>query len=156
MSGWVIPSNMERRKFIKSSCQSCAAVGIGMLLGSSFLEACATPKLGVTKATPEDGKILLPAADFNDGSAKLVRVTGYQFDIAVKKDGDHYLALVLMCTHAGHPLVKSGNSYYCTLHGSRFAANGDVETAPASKPMMHLPVAAVDDRIEITILKPVY
>lgn len=146
---------MKRRDFIKKGCEACAGVSIGLLLGSSFLESCGAMKLTVVKATPKDGKVSLPETSFADGNATLVRVNGYPFDIAVKKQADNtYLALVLMCTHAGHPLVKSGNSYYCTLHGSRFNGDGKVMTAPASKPLMHLPTEAANGQLYITILKP--
>lgn len=148
---------MRRREFIETSCKSCAAVGLGMFLGSSFLEACVSGKLSVIKATANNDKILLPLNGFSNNDAKLVRVTDYPFDIAVKKQNDNdYLALVMMCTHAGHPLLKSGNTYYCTLHGSRFKDNGNVETGPASKALMHLPVGVSESNLEITLLKPVY
>src|SRR5688572_33429074 len=100
---------MRRREFIKNSCGSCAALGLGMLFGSSFLSSCSATKLSVVRATAINGKVSFPEADFNDGSSKLVRVAGYPFDLAVKKQEDSsYLALVLMCTHAGQPLVKAG------------------------------------------------
>jgi Rieske Fe-S protein len=128
-----------------------------MLFGSSFLTSCSATKLAVVKATPVDGKVSFPEADFSDGSSKLVRVSGYPFDLAVKKQADSsYVALVLMCTHAGQPLVKAGGSYYCTLHGSRFESNGKVATGPASKPLMHLPAVANNGQLNITLLKPFY
>jgi len=146
---------MRRREFIKKSCGACGAMSIGLLLGSSFLESCGAMKLTVVKATPKDGKVTVPISSLTEGNATLVRVKDYPFDIAVKKQQDNsYLALVLMCTHAGHPLVKSGNSYYCTLHGSRFNGDGKVMTAPASKPLMHLPTTTVNDFVNITLLKP--
>lgn len=148
---------MKRRDFIKKSCGSCAAIGAGLLLGSSFLESCSAAKLAVVKATQQDGKATLPESSFADGGVKLVRVANYPFDIAVKKQEDNsFLALVLMCTHAGYPLVKSGSNFYCTLHGSRFEANGKVATGPASRPLMHLPAEASNGQLNITLLKPSY
>lgn len=146
---------MKRRDFIKKGCTTCAGVGLGVLLGSSFLESCGMMKLAVVKTTSKDGKATVPAASFADGNTTLVRVSGYPFDIAMKKQPDNsYLALVMMCTHAGHPLVKSGNSFYCTLHGSRFSGEGKVLTAPASKSLIHLPVETKNDQLIITLLKP--
>lgn len=148
---------MKRRAFIKKSCGSCAAMGMSLLFGSSLLESCGAAKLSVVKATQQDGKVLLSETSFADNAVKLVRVNNYPFDIAVKKQADNsFLALVLMCTHAGYPLVKSGSSYYCTLHGSRFEASGKVATGPASRPMMHLPAEAENGELSITLLKPSY
>lgn len=148
---------MKRRTFIKKSCGSCAAMGVSLLLGSSFLESCGAAKLSVVKATQQDGKVSLPETSFADGNVRLLRVNNYPFDIAVKKQADNsFLALVLMCTHAGHPLVKSGSSYYCTLHGSRFEASGKVATGPASRPLMHLPAETSGGQLSITLLKPSY
>ena len=146
---------MRRRDFIKKSCGACGAMSLGLLLGSSFLESCGAMKLTVVKAAAKDGKITIPVSSFTENNATLVRVKDYPFDIAVKKQQDNtYLALVLMCTHAGHPLVKSGNSYYCTLHGSRFNEEGHVVTAPASRPLMQLPAKTVNDHLNITLIKP--
>ncbi|HTN46429.1 MAG TPA: Rieske (2Fe-2S) protein [Flavipsychrobacter sp.] len=148
---------MKRRDFIKKSCGSCAAMSVGLLFGSSFLESCGVAKLSVVKATPKDGKVSFPENSFDAGSTKLVRVADYPFDIAVKRQADNsFLALVLMCTHAGYPLVKSGNSFYCTLHGSRFEGSGKVAAGPASRPMLQLPVETADGQIIITLLKPNY
>lgn len=148
---------MKRRDFLMTGCKSCAAVGIGLMLGSSFLEACGTGKLSIAKATPVNGKVSFPVSDFENGNAKIVRINNYPFDVAIKKNADNtFLALVLMCTHAGHPLVKAGSAYYCTLHGSRFNGDGTVMNGPASKTLVHLPVAVNNAQLEITILKPVY
>jgi len=148
---------MKRRNFIKNSCGACAAMGIGMLLGTSFLESCGSTKLALTKATANsEGRVSLPLSGLQNNTVRILRVTDYPFDIAVKQYESSYLALVMQCTHAGHPLVKSGEGFYCTLHGSRFKGDGKVQTGPASKPLMHLPVEVRGDQLWLTLLKPVY
>ncbi len=148
---------MKRRDFIKSSCSACVAMSIGLLSGASFLESCGSARLTVIKASANSsGKVSVSRFDLQGNKAQMLRVAGYPFDIAVKQHEESYLAIVMMCTHAGHPLVKSGEGYYCTLHGSRFKGDGKVQTGPASKSLMHLPVEAQDDQLLITLLKPVY
>lgn len=143
---------MDRRKFLKQSCGACAAVSVGMILGSSLLESCASTGLSVLKAGSDNGKVKVPLNSFEQNNFKLVRVSGYNYDIAVQKKADGaYSAMVLMCTHARHPLTKAGNEYYCTLHGSKFSGEGKVEKGPASQPMVHLATSTEGDNLIITL-----
>ncbi|WP_118974669.1 QcrA and Rieske domain-containing protein [Taibaiella koreensis] len=144
---------MNRRSFLKQSCGACAAMSLGALLGSSLLESCGSTGLGVLKASQTDGKVSIPLTQFDGGhSFQLLRVSNYNYDIAVqKKDDGTYSAMLLMCTHARHPLTKAGSGYYCTLHGSKFAADGKVEKGPASKPMVHLPAIVAGDQLVVTL-----
>lgn len=121
-------------------------------MGSALLDSCASMGLVVVKTQSVNGKIRLPLADFSDKKIKLVRVEKYDFDIAVRLlDDGSCLALLLKCTHAGHPLTKAGNGFYCTLHGSRFAADGSVKTGPASMPLVHLATATDKQSLIITL-----
>jgi len=143
---------MDRRNFLKQSCGACAAMSLGALLGTSFLESCGSTGLSVLKAAPSDGKVSVPLAQFEGHNFQLLRVNNYNYDIALqKKDDGTYSAMLLMCTHARHPLTKAGSGYYCTLHGSKFGADGKVEKGPASKPMVLLPTAIDGDRLVVTL-----
>jgi Rieske Fe-S protein len=83
-------------------------------------------------------------------------VSNYNYDIAVlKQPSGEYLALLLMCTHAGQALTKTGSGYLCPLHGSRFSATGDVLKAPATEPLEHLDVKVKDQDIVVK-LNPKY
>jgi len=144
---------MDRRNFLKSSCGACAAMGIGLVLGSGFLESCASGKgLSVLKTSATDGKVRIPLEGFATNSFKLLRVNGYNFDIAVqKKEDETYSAMMMVCTHAKHPLTKAGSGYYCTLHGSKFNGDGKVEKGPASKPMVQLQTEISEGDLLITL-----
>ncbi|MEI8280651.1 MAG: Rieske 2Fe-2S domain-containing protein [Bacteroidota bacterium] len=142
---------MHRRDFIKSSCGLCVALGSGALV-SALLESCGT-SLSVLKTTALNNVITIPLADFQQDSFKMVRVSNYNYDLAVQKQADgSYLALVLMCTHAHHSLTKTGDSYYCSLHGSQFANTGQVKKGPAEKNLIRLPVHSSDTQLSITLL----
>lgn len=142
---------MDRKEFIKRSCTGvCVALGSGFLM-SAFLQACKTP-LGIVKTRSEKDKVTIPLAEFAQGDYKLVRVANYNYDLAVQKKADGtYLALVLKCTHAAQPLTRTGNGFYCTLHGSQFAKTGAVVKGPADKPMIELPVSVSNDAITIKL-----
>ena len=130
---------MDRRKFLLDSCKSCVLLGAGLIMGSSLLESCATTGAALIKAKEVDGQIAIPIDSLIDKKVKIIRVSGHEYDIAVRQleDGS-YLALLLKCTHAGQPLTKTGNGFYCTLHGSQFSPEGIVKKGPAPKSLTHL------------------
>ena len=143
---------MDRRKFLKQSCGACTAVSIGLLLGSSLLESCGSTGLSVLKTSSSNGKVQVPLTSFASSNFQLLRVNNYNFDIALqKKEDGSFMAMVLMCTHARHPLTKAGNSYYCTLHGSKFSGEGKVQKGPASKPMVQLPTTVEGDHLIVIL-----
>jgi cytochrome b6-f complex iron-sulfur subunit len=143
---------MRRRAFLKQSCGACAAISLGFIFGSGLLESCASTGLSVLKANSNEGKVSIPLDSFAENNFKLLRVNNYNYDIALQKDVDgNFSAMVLMCTHARHPLTKAGSGYYCTLHGSKFSAAGKVEKGPASEPMVHLKTEVIDNNIIVTL-----
>jgi cytochrome b6-f complex iron-sulfur subunit len=142
---------MDRRLFIKQSCGACGALTLGALLQSIGLQSCASG-LGVLKLKSTEGKISIPKSVFNQQKTQLVRVAEHNYDIAVQAHADGtYTAMILLCTHAKHPLTKAGDKYYCTLHGSRFDSEGKVLKGPASTPMQHLPISFTTENIIITL-----
>lgn len=128
---------MNRKDFIKGSCGICVAMSSGLLV-SALLDACKAP-MSLVKTTAKDNIIIIPLADFDNGGFKMVRVSNFDYDIAVQKEADgSYEALVLRCTHAGQPLTQTGNTYYCTAHGSQFDHDGHVLKGPAEKSLERL------------------
>lgn len=128
----------------------CIALSSGFVM-SALLDACKTP-LGVIKTSAKDNIITIPLTEFDKGDYKLVRLNNYDYDLAVqkKKDGT-YETLVLMCTHARQPLTKTGNNYYCTLHGSQFDHEGHVTKGPAAKNLMQLHSTIIKDQLSIQL-----
>lgn len=148
--GLGIPFNMNRKEFIKGSCGVCIALSSGFLM-SALLDSCKTP-LGVVKTSSKNNVVTIPLAEFEKADFKLVRVNDYDYDLAVQKKSDgSYETLVLMCTHAHNPLTKTGNSYYCTTHGSTFDHEGHVTKGPAEKDMVKLPTTVLKDYISIRL-----
>lgn len=85
--------------------------------------------------------------------AKIISIKNFDYDVFIKKDGnDSYVALAMICTHAGHSLVKTGNKFYCSLHGSEFDISGTVLNGPAERNLVHLPIEKNNGIIEITLI----
>ncbi len=130
---------MNRKEFLKSSCSgACVAMSSGFLM-SALLAACKTP-LGVIKTSADkDNMVVIPVSAFGQSDYKLVRVSNYNYDLAIqKKEDGTFFALVMMCTHASQPLTKTGNKYYCAMHGSQFTHEGEVIKGPAAQSMIRL------------------
>lgn len=131
---------MDRRDFIKKSCGTCAALSISALLSSALLDSCKSASMSVLKLAPTSNTVAVPLGSLQESDFKLVRVANYGYDIGVIKKGEEYTALLLMCTHAGQALTKTGSGYFCPLHGSRFSDSGTVIKGPATDPLQHLKV----------------
>lgn len=146
---------MDRRSFLKGSCKACMVMSAGMLLGASLLESCAGLGGSVLKVSQNAGKIRMPISDFAVQKTRLVRVSNYAYDIAVREISEgQFIALLMKCTHAGQPLTQAGSGFYCTLHGSRFSPTGIVETGPASQPLAHLPATVENGQLVLTLIDP--
>lgn len=132
---------MERRDFLKQTCGACAAIGFGAFFLSTVMESCKTPSLGLYKTDAPSGSASIPLSSLANTDFKLVRINNYNYDVAVlKQSSGNYVALLLMCTHAGQALTKAGSGFFCPLHGSRFSETGAVLKGPATDPLQHLPV----------------
>ena len=119
---------MERREFIRSSCNACMLIAAGYFLPQ--VAGCSAARYTSIKTTIVDKKISLPLNTFDKSTLQLVRPTGWLFDIAVQKKPDNtYTALLLQCTHQENQLTSTGTGYHCSLHGSIFDKQGNVRMA---------------------------
>jgi Rieske Fe-S protein len=120
---------MERRDFLRTSCNICLLGAAGIVLPQ--LTGCA-PGYSVYKTEVVNKRLQVPLSIFGKGPLQLVRPKGWYYDIAVtKKEDNTYQALLLQCTHQDNQLTANGNGYTCSLHGSRFDKNGNVIKGPA-------------------------
>ena len=128
---------MERRNFIKSTCNICLLGAAGFF--TSQMQGCSPASFPVFKTDVHDKKITVPLSLFDKSSLQIVRPKNMYYDIAVqKKEGNSYSALLLLCTHQQTQLTVTGNGYNCALHGSNFDKNGNVTKGPAETPLQHL------------------
>lgn len=141
---------MERRKFLKSSCQLCLLGAAGYLLPT--LTSCATSKTSVYKATITGNTIAIPLSLFDTSNLQIVRPKGWMYDLAVhKKEDGSFDALLMKCTHMDNQLNVTGSGFSCSLHGSTFDKQGNVQKGPAEHPLQQYQTKIETNQIIITV-----
>ena len=120
---------MQRREFLKASCNVCLLGAAGIIFPQ--LTGCAATQ-GAYTTEVANKMVTIPVSLFDKYAIQLVRPKGWYYDIAVQKNENNtYSALLLQCTHQENQLTKSGNGYSCSLHGSQFDDAGNVTKGPA-------------------------
>jgi len=143
---------MERRDFIKKGCAVCLLGMAGMLTPGVLPEAKAKGKDKVYKTElTENNEVIIPVSLFAEESLQIIRVKGWDYDMAVQKKEDaSYSVLLMRCTHMDNELKQSGQNFTCSLHGSTYDLDGKVVKGPAEKPMDQYHATVKEDTIIIT------
>lgn len=139
---------MQRRSFLKSSCNACLLLATGFL--APALSGCGPGAYQVFHADEREDKITVPADNFVKGPLVLVRPNGWYYSIALRKKEDNtYSALLLKCTHQDNQLTAAADGYSCSLHGSAFNRDGRVTKGPAERALKTFPVTVENNQIVI-------
>ncbi len=126
-----------------------------------FLEVVASAgasTLGVVACGAPAGVEPEPVHDVSVGAAASYAVGSLEavgtLPVALGRDGKGFYAMTLTCPHQGCNMAIDGNvgatGVYCSCHGSRFDANGNVQQGPARDPLAHFAVA-LDTEGNVTI-----
>ena len=138
---------MNRKEFIKSSCNVCLLGTAAILLPA--LTGC-SPTYQVFKTTVNNNQVAIPLSSFDKVNFQLVRPNGWLYDIAVQKKKDNtYSALLLRCTHKDNQLDPTGNGFHCSMHGSQFDAEGKVRKGPAERTLKQFTTSVVENNLII-------
>lgn len=122
---------IERRKFLSSTCKACLLMGAGFVI--TDLLAC-SPTSKVLKLPVSENTVRIPVTSFTSEQFQIVRPEGWFYDIAVRKNtAGEYEALLLECTHQQNQLIVIQNGFKCILHGSQFNLEGQVVKGPAEQ-----------------------
>lgn len=139
---------MQRRDFLKSSCNACLLLATGLILPA--LSGCGPAAYQVFSTDIKEDKIAVPTDTFIKGPLVLVRPKGWYYSIAVRKKEDStYSALLLKCTHQDNQLNASSNGYSCSLHGSAYNKDGQVVKGPAERALTTYKVTVESDQLII-------
>jgi Rieske Fe-S protein len=139
---------MERRIFIRSSCNACLLFATGLLIPA--LSGCGPAPYQVFQTEVSNGEVSVPMTVFDKSPLQLVRPNGWYYSIAVRRKEDQtYSAFLLKCTHQDNPLTASANGYACSLHGSMFRADGRVAKGPAERMLKAYPITIGQNHLVI-------
>jgi len=138
---------MQRRNFLKSSCNACLLLATGFLMPA--LSGCG-PSFQVLNTEIKEDRITVPAESFAKGPLVLVRPKGWYYSIALRKKEDNtYSALLLKCTHQDNQLTASSDGFSCSLHGSAYNRDGHVTKGPAERALTTYPVTIESNQLII-------
>lgn len=139
---------MERRTFLRSSCNACLLLATGMIMPA--LSGCGPGAYQVFQGEVKNDRVDVPVDAFAKGPLVLVRPKGWYYSIALrKKDDGSYSALLLKCTHQDNQLTAASDGYTCSLHGSAFNSDGKVIKGPAERALKTYPVTVENNFILI-------
>lgn len=139
---------MQRRTFLKSSCNACLLLAGGLIMPA--LSSCGPGAYSVFNTEIREDRMEVPDNAFVKGPLVLVRPKGWYYSIALRKKEDgSYSALLLKCTHQDNQLNASSDGYSCSLHGSAFNQDGRVTNGPAERALKSYPVTIENHQIVI-------
>ncbi|MBK6831131.1 MAG: Rieske (2Fe-2S) protein [Flavobacteriales bacterium] len=129
---------MDRRGFLRSSCQACAAIALAPALVS--MESCAS---GSKMLAVENGMLTVPMDTMGNGNTAIVSGQGLANKLMIVKRADGtYTALELLCPHKQGPLKEVTGGLECDWHHSRFDLEGKVLGGPAKQDLKTYPVGS--------------
>lgn len=138
-----------RRRFIKkigaATVSACCFTSI-----TTALTGCSSTKQITSKS--ESGIVRIPSSLFSENKSLFVNVPELQAPILVIKINDsEYSSLLMLCTHKGCQLNKSGPILICPCHGAEFSNQGVVLSGPAEENLLKYNTSIIDDNILIKI-----
>ena len=138
---------MERRDFLLKGC----TLAIGGTLVTSLLQSCHS--IPVFKTLAENKMLKVPLDQFTENNYLIVKPTNVSYNVAViKKNENDFQSMMMVCTHADNPLRFNGKEFRCSLHGSLFNKNGNVEKGPAEKSLTLLKTKVENNYLTINLI----
>ncbi|WP_317899829.1 ubiquinol-cytochrome c reductase iron-sulfur subunit [Aurantibacillus circumpalustris] len=146
---------MDRRKFIKSSCLTCA----GVMGATWLLESCTSHKY-ITNVSVNENKLSVKKSEFKvlkkekiiEQKFVLIKINAIPFPIALYKINENeYKALYLQCTHQGCELAAHDTLMVCPCHGAEFNPKGEVTNGPAETNLKTFVTSSDDETIYIQL-----
>lgn len=138
---------MDRRSFLRSSCQACAAFALAPAIVS--LDSCAS---GAKMLAVENGVLTVPMDTMGKGNTAIVSGQGLANKLMLVKRADGtYTALELLCPHKQGPLNQTADGLECEWHHSRFDLEGKVLGGPAKSNLKTYPVEADGKSLRVKV-----
>ena len=129
-----------RRLFLKRFVQQ---VGICSVLTCSA--ACNTQRRPVARKLS-----LGPLTAFPEGETEVSALR-----LLLRRTGNRMQAISLTCTHQPCAVRRSAAGFLCPCHGSKFAADGQVEMGPAKSPLPFFQLSVETGELFVDLSKQV-
>ena len=145
---------MDRRKFIRNSCNAClSATAVAGVLSSCTSTRYIGGALGKDGLTVDANEFIIKKNNKSSyRSFIIVRNEALQYPICVYRFSEkEYSALWMRCTHQGAELQASGDYLQCTAHGSEFDNKGTVKNGPADRNLRNFPVTISSNQLFIDL-----
>ncbi|MBK6341598.1 MAG: Rieske 2Fe-2S domain-containing protein [Flavobacteriales bacterium] len=138
---------MQRRDFLRSACQACAAMAL--IPVAATLEGCASTAKALTVT---DGVLNVPLDALGNGNSTVVRANGLANKLMISKRSDgSYTALELNCPHKGGPIKEKEGQLVCGWHGSAFDLEGKLLKGPSKSGLKTYPVDADGSMLRVRL-----
>jgi cytochrome b6-f complex iron-sulfur subunit len=122
----------SRRDFLKLLGKSLASVTVIGFVAPS-INSCSSPTGPGSQVAPFNMTVDVSSLTQNNQALRTVTPDGNSL-LIVRQSATSYITLLLICPHAycgGDTMVQSGNSIFCSCHGSSFSLTGQVTQGPA-------------------------
>jgi nitrite reductase/ring-hydroxylating ferredoxin subunit/uncharacterized membrane protein len=153
--GLQVSSLLARRRGRRTRGAALSLAAFGLMSAGGWLGGHLTYALGIGVDTTAFQSL---PADWTD-AAELSAIGDQPLGVDVGgvpvvlfRTADGIAALADRCTHRGGPLHEgqvSDGCITCPWHGSRFAADGAVQSGPATRPQPRLDTRTVNGRVQI-------
>jgi len=148
---WLIVFNMQRREFIKNTCNACGLIALVGALPMALLQSC-TP-IPILRSASKENEIIINKTKLAAGNKLfIIRNDDLQYDVLlVKRPDNSYYALYMQCTHNDNALQANDKGLFCTAHGSTFDLEGQITNGPATRQLKKYEVKENADNLIINI-----
>jgi len=141
------PEPMQRRDFLRSACQACAAVALIPM--ATTLEGCAS---AAKTLAVKNGVLDVPLESLGNGNSTVVRANGLANKLMISRRADgSFTALELVCPHKNGPIKEKEGQLVCGWHGSAFDLEGKLLKGPSKSGLKTYPVEADGSMLRVKL-----
>jgi len=147
---------MDRREFCLTPLRLAP---LTLLPLATILDACAhaqsTAQAATQSVTPANGEsiVTVDKTAFANGTTTIM-VDGpasVGAPIAVRHNGDSFVALSMRCPHRGCKVGDAGDHFACRCHGAQFSATGELLRGPAKTGLTRFEITSDADHLYVHV-----
>jgi len=127
-----VDESQSRRDFLKTLGSTLAGVAVVGFVAPT-INSCSSPTGPGSQVAPFNISVSVSSLTQNNQALRTATPDSNSL-LIVRQSATSFITLLLICPHAlcgGSSMGKSGNSIFCTCHGSVFSLTGQVTQGPA-------------------------